>query len=740
MQALFDPENMWQFKGEDNLFSGGNTFVSKSNDSWTNAVDTGGFTSQPPQTFTPAPTPDPVVTTPQPAAQNTQNGSSSGQTQGGGFAGTIPAIPDSNPAANVWGGYTAPAQTAPSQVAATTPATTTTTAAPAAGSNFANYVNSNPDLLGYWNANQGKPGAFDYWGLGSGATIDQFGQAQWNQNGIGENRPVTPTGPATPAVSTPAGPTKEEQANALVDKIKALYEGVSGLGYGTSLNDLKLKQTERDNLLKELDGIGVSSASALGKTYGGFIDTKYNDIASNQQASSKYFTDFLSNFGGDAWAQAKNLGLGSNFQLLIDKLDAADNDFTKYSWDGARLSEATAARDKLLATLNEQIGAQKTEKDKNAAWEQGVNQRLDQLVSELDRMDVLGFDTNSAAYRQKIRDIENEMRGYTSPLSVDLNDEIRKLTSASSAFSGLQTKRDTEVQMLRDTLAKYSGQGDALMSAISGASLYDGSALEQLAAQFEALKRGAAGVSSPLVAKYGNVNLAAQFQDLEQRLAAMKSQRQTLLGREQSKLDDIRTRLGNVADHDEDSMVFLANLLSGQSQSLARFTGSDLASITGVLDELSRGLQDKRGALTTKRSTIEQELGALLDQTRGTKYATLDDVGAARTALNGKMSDVRKYDATQAQDELDALIQLLNGEESRINADLKASQARDAEQAKATQAQVNRWGNLTGGGAANDDVMSAEGIATLMRRRQLAAGLAPYATPAYSSFSLALGL
>jgi hypothetical protein len=94
-----------------------------------------------------------------------------------------------------------------------------------------------------------------------------------------------------------------------------------------------------------------------------------------------------------------------------------------------------------------------------------------------------------------MRDIENEMRGYQTPLSVDLNDEIRKLTDASSSFTGLQTKRDSEVAILRDKLGKYATQGDVLASQLGGANPYDGSALEQLAAQIASL--------APLLAREG---------------------------------------------------------------------------------------------------------------------------------------------------------------------------------------------------------------------------------------------
>lgn len=79
-------------------------------------------------------------------------------------------------------------------------------AAPAAASPYAQYVQNNQDLNDFWAANQGKPGAFNAWGLPDNATIDQFGQAHWASNGQGESRSYTPmTAQQAMTGSQPAG-------------------------------------------------------------------------------------------------------------------------------------------------------------------------------------------------------------------------------------------------------------------------------------------------------------------------------------------------------------------------------------------------------------------------------------------------------------------------------------------------------------------------------------------------------
>lgn len=744
MKALNFGEDAFTF--EDGVTWGGSPLVQKSNDAWTNVMSSGSFGAPSTQTQK-APeasffTPSPMVTAiqsynPAPAAP----AASSAKTDGG-FAGTSLAIPDSNPASDVWSSQSSNATpTITSPITPITPITPAATA-PAAGSNFTNYINSNSDLLGYWNNNQGKPGAFSYWGLDT-PTKEEFGQAQWQKNGLGEYREVTPDTPIAPlpTTTTPTTPTitNADKANGLVDRIKALYEGVNGLGNGANLNEIKLKQTERDNLLKELEGLGVSSALSTAKTYGGFIDSKYNDIASSQQEASKYFTDFLANFGGDAWAQAKNLGLGTNFNLLIDRLDAADDGFDKYGWDQGRLSEAKAARDRLLATLNERLTNQRDVKLRDAQWETGINSRLDQLVADLEGMDVAGFDTNSSTYRQKLRELENELRGYSSELPVNINDEIGKLSGASSLFSGLQSNLSAEIKQIRDNQAKYAIQGDTLMSALRGASAYDGSSIEALAEQVRALKSGVERMNSPLAQKYGDPELSKSFTGLDSIITALRGQNQTLTAQQQADLEELLARAGSIEDWDEDSMNNLASLLSGAGQSVGRFTGASVNQLRSIIDKANKTLQQKRGALTSKRSEIERTLQGLLNQLRDSKYATLDEVKAARGSLSPYMSDLTKYRATQAQDELDALMQIFAGEEGRINTDLKTAKARDEAQAAATRASTNRWGNLVGS-YAGSDMLSPEAAATIARKRQVAAGLAPYATPTYSSFSVALGL
>lgn len=744
MKALNFGEDAFTF--QDGPAWGGSPLVQQSNNAWTNSLSSGSFNSAGAfQTSSPSKAPEVSFFTPSPMTTAIQSYSATPKTtkESGGFAGTILATPDTSASSDAWSGYTAPTPTATATATATaTPATTVTApAATAAGSNFTNYINSNSDLLGYWNSNQGKPGAFSYWGLDT-PTMEEFGQAQWQKNGFGEYRTVTPDTPTAPTPTpTPTAPTvsNADKANALVDRIKGLYEGVSGLGNGANLNEIKLKQTERDNLLRELEGLGVANALATGKTYGGFIDTKYNDIATNQQAASKYFTDFLANFGGDAWAQAKNLGLGTNFNLLIDRLDAADDGFEKYGWDEARLSEAKAARDRLLSTLNERLTNQRDVKLRDSQWETGINSRLDQLVADLEGMDLAGFDANNATYRQKLRELENELRGYSSELPVNINDEIGKLSGASSLFSGLQSNLSAEIKQIRDNQAKYAIQGDTLMSALRGASAYDGSSIEALAEQVRALKSGVERMNSPLAQKYGDPELSKSFTGLDSIITALRGQNQTLTAQQQADLEELLARAGSIEDWDEDSMNNLASLLSGAGQSVGRFTGASVNQLRSIIDKANKTLQQKRGALTSKRSEIERTLQGLLNQLRDSKYATLDEVKAARGSLSPYMSDLTKYRATQAQDELDALMQIFAGEEGRINTDLKTAKARDEAQAAATRASTNRWGNLVGS-YAGSDMLSPEAAATIARKRQVAAGLAPYATPVYSSFSVALGL
>lgn len=623
--------------------------------------------------------------------------------------------------------------------------TTTTTPAATQPTNtyanpYANYLYSQPDLTDLWNMGDGNRGQFN--GLTDPA---QAGQQHWLQYGQFEDRSYDPTNPnptpETPTVVTPAGPTDAEKAATTLAKIKDLYTTVSGYGKGTNLNDLILKQTERDNLLRELDGYKVADASAMGKSYGSLIDNSVNDIRGAQDAAKSYYQTFLTNFGADAWAQARNSPLSTNWQMALDRLDAADNGFDTYGFMGDQLSQATAARDQLKAALEQQLAAANTERQRITGFETSAQGKIRSLIGELDAMDINGFDTNSTAYRQKIRDIEAELRGFSGQLPFDLNDELSLLGSANSRYADLQGQRDKEVARIQSSMGALGSQGDALASMLSKLDGYNGAGMQQVEAELARLKKNAAAFDSPLAKKYGPQDLAGIFSQIESGLGGLKTQNATYVAKELGDANALKGRLGGIQEWDEDGMNALQNLLYGESQNLSRFTGNSVDPIRALLEEISTGLTDRRTALTTRRGGIEQELADLLSANTGKKYATLDEVAAQRAALNGKSSDMRKYRAVQAQDELDALLQLFNGEENRINADLKTAQDRDAAQAKATQVQVNRWGNLLAPGAGvAQDPFSAAQLAAIMRKRQVDSRLAPYSAPDYTTFSQALGV
>lgn len=627
---------------------------------------------------------------------------------------------------------------APPQTPAYTPPVSTPT--PSYGTGFTSYLQQNQDLLNLWNMGDGNRGMFN--GAGN---MEEAGRIHWDRYGQYEPGRPTPWGqtgaPAPTGPAAPAGPSNAERAQGLVDQIKGLYNTVSGWGKGTSLNDFVLKQTERDNLLRELEGLGVANMTSLGRTYGGFIDQSYNDAMSGQNEARQYFNNFLTNFGGNAYAQAKNAPLTTNWQALLDSIDAADDKFDQYGFLGDMASEAKAARDRVLAAVNERKGQADAERTRIDEWETGVNSRLGSLLADLETMDLGGFDQNGTAYRQKLREIENEMRDFKGQLPFDLSQEIAKITSGMERWGELRSERDKEIARIQTAMQGFGSQGDQLFSMLSRLDAYNGAGMQQLENELARLKANSGSFQSKLdLGKYGGgTNLQGLFTQIEDGLGNLKAMQNSLLEKERGDLTGLQGRLASIEDWDEDSMNTLANLIAAESQGLSRFTGNATQPLRDLLDELTTGLTDKRTSLTSKRSTIEQELGALLDELNGVKFTSLDDVKAKRLTATQKGSDMRKYRASQAQDELDALLQLLSGEENRITTDLKAAQERDAKQAAATQSQVNRWGNLmVNGGVGYDPVTQAQ-LAALMRKRQVDQRLAPYSSPDYTAFSAALG-
>ena len=649
---------------------------------------------------------------------NTNNGKTYG-----GFAGTTPTEPDTsfstNATATPASTYTAPATTytAPTTATSTAATATTSTAAPASisGTKFSDYITNQPDLQTLWTAPVGQKGMFE------GLSMEDAGAKHWTNYGQYEGR----TNPNL----TPNTPTPNERAGQLVDQIKNLYTTTQGYGNDASLNDIKIRQVERDNLMAELDKLGLANQTNLGKTYGGFIDDKYASVDAAKKQATTWFEDFDARFGGDSWAKAKNAPLVTDFQTILDQIDAADDDIDKYAYDPAMQKQAIAIRDKLVASLQARQGQKTLEQNRISTFETGLNSRLDVLLADLDKMDAAGFDKSSAQYKTQMREIENELRGFKGELPFDLNDEVAKLSSANSRWGEVRAQRDQEVVRVANAMAAFGAEGEALADALSALDGYNGAGMAQIENRYQRLKAKSAGNSNP--------QLDRLFAEIETGLTNLKTMQKKLLDRERAGAQSLNDRLSGLADYDEDGMNALDQMISGQRQGLTRFTGNSTDDILDLLRSASTGLGDRRLGLTRKRGSIEDELAGLIDAETGTRYASLDDVKTRRGQISLKASDVRKYRASQAQDELDTLMQMLSGEENRINTDLSASAARDKAQATKTSSQLNRWGNIVSDGGVTYDGRSDAEILALARKRQVDRRLTPYAPQ--SAFSQLVG-
>lgn len=207
--------------------------------------------------------------------------------------------------------------------------------ATAAASPYAQYVQNNKDLNDYWTANQGKPGAFSYWGLPDNATIDQYGQAHWTNNGQGESRAYTPmtaqqaaTPAAQPAISTTGISdylsnlpgyqfAKEQGVQAVTNALSARgLGGLSGsLGKGiarfvTGLADQTYGQ-QLDRLMG-VAGIGQNASAQTGTAGQAAATGAGNALVGGSQAYGQGLIGSANASAGGTIGAANAIGAGLN--------------------------------------------------------------------------------------------------------------------------------------------------------------------------------------------------------------------------------------------------------------------------------------------------------------------------------------------------------------------------------------------------------------------------------------------
>ncbi len=427
------------------------------------------------------------------------------------------------------------------------------------------------------------------------------------------------------------------------------------------------------------------------------------------QAADKAERDRISNYFDNIVNEANRqenrinrMKLGDNFDVLLDDLVERRADVDAFDSVLDFSDQANTARDELAALeelLTGRVTAQTEAKDALRAFETERGEELDNILRTLRDADLgeyVGFDQD---YGELARAIEEQLGGFETELLDEdqlasrFADERAQISGIEDLLSGFEREKRTEQKRLEDTLAAFGVDVDQMGREIERGSMYDYYGQEQLSDSLSDLETAIAELNRRSPLNVDATEVLGRLADNRAALEGLRGQRTDALAEEGAQVAAIIGELPDIELYDESGLDSVQRRLRQELEDLNRFGGGTETNMV-ALESAIRQVDDRRNELAEKRSAIEQDSLALLQELRNAEFFGDADVKAAADRVELVRQEQERFKAGAAADELAALDALLQGQTSRLAADAANVDARDALAEAVTESNVDAAGNL----------------------------------------------
>lgn len=374
------------------------------------------------------------------------------------------------------------------------------------------------------------------------------------------------------------------------------------------------------------------------------------------------------------------------------------------------------------------------------SWSRGQLSRADKKLSDLKtkRTNELNRITDAKAdFSDRIGSAESDFGGYTIADEAGmgaLSDTLRKLGRDVGSFrtvitdeydntgylgdiddlsyklANLQQDRRDELSRISSDTSRLKSQGSSLGSMVRRMGTYDLASIQDAQDLVGEGLSDIAGYTS-LLDYSGISGLEPAFTGYDTSLANLLTKRYGELDQYESDLSDYGTELSGLDLWEERKMRDISTRLNRQAGKLGMYTGGRAP---GIMSDYESGDADvfaRLMELEDKRDEFETQAANYLNEARGGFYTT-GDLDTMQANYDTLYSDVQKYGANQASDELTALSEAIRNEEARFAAEQAAKKKQEEEEA-ARMAGGNQFMYGLGGRA----LTPAEYAALLAKRR-----------------------
>ncbi len=330
------------------------------------------------------------------------------------------------------------------------------------------------------------------------------------------------------------------------------------------------------------------------------------------------------------------------------------------------------------------------------------------LMDDYDISDESGMDFLEGALRKAGRSITGTRSDILSeydfsPITGDLEDIGRDL-------SDLKADRVTELSRIKGDYGRIKGQSGTLSSMLRRMGTYNLGSIDE--AQ-DYVDEGLGEINDyESLLDFSNITgLKPKFEGYNTTISDLLKKRSGELDAYETDLSSYGTELADLDLWEERKMRDIATRLARQGGKLGMYSGGRAPGLISDYEGGDADVMSRLGELEDKRDDFETQAANYLNEARGGFFTTAD-LDSMQSNYDTLYSDVQKYGADQASDELTALSEAIRNEEARFAAEQAAKKKQEEEEA-ARMGQSNSFAYGLGGRA----LTPAEYAALLARRR-----------------------
>lgn len=461
-----------------------------------------------------------------------------------------------------------------------------------------------------------------------------------------------------------------------MDASKPVFQSSIGSEYGTiGIGNIPSLDNVNSNLYNQLSNNASNLTSQLNQLQ--------QQRKSEEQRINDFRGDLLSNISqyetGLGQLGISDLNQMNQLERDLAALNAKRNSFSSSILDQmypGGFQEIDSRYSSMMSGLQDL-------RDQRAAEEQRIRDYESGLLSSADsfRNTLSGYTIADEAGMNELQNLIDERQRqagrFSSELGFNFNDELGELSDVELGLNQLVRDRTNELNRIETAQNNYLNTARAIEQAAEGAGIYSASGIDAIEDNLRDLQNDIGGFSSAL--NYDFSGATGSITDAEAALAAVNERRQAELDSILGSIGGATEGLGDIDLYDEAGIRDRLSQLRDIEGQLAPFSGGRVGDIQSGIDTGVESVNARLQELADYRSNLEQQAQALMETVNNASYFREDDLGDNQSAYDAIQAEAELYNAQQAMDEVDAIMNRLNSERGRLQADAEAVKARNAE-------------------------------------------------------------